>query len=174
MESIKTNLPVLIHLGKTQHIPLIFEVIKLYFFFLLTSLITSILNRFVFRLHRNGIKELKYHTSFVRLVYNLNQIDAVIDLLNNPDCKKYFVNEDLKTMTLVLDKLVEEKRFDNVWKFYVDHVSKLAKIPSSFLNAVTFSLMRLVWIRFYGLIVIIIIEGLILRIRASHLLKWRN
>lgn len=54
------------------------------------------------------------------------------------------MREDLKTYILVLDKLVEQKRYDDVWKFYKDHLSTLPQIPSSMLNAVTFSLIKIV------------------------------
>jgi hypothetical protein len=43
-----------------------------------------------------------------------------------------------------MDKLIEDKRYEDVVDFYDEHVSKLKKIPSTMINALTLSLVRLV------------------------------
>lgn len=85
----------------------------------------------------------KFHNKFNNPIWMFKlTISNVVWFIYFEEWKKYFLQEGLKVLVLVLDKLIEEKRYDHVWKLYNDHVKTLPKIPSSFLNAITFSLMK--------------------------------
>jgi hypothetical protein len=87
---------------------------------------------------------------FVRLLYTLNKIDIAIELFGDPELSKDLLI-DLSCSIVVLDYLIENKRYDAVIEFYDKHLALNGsiKVPSSFFNAVTLSLFKKVIISFF-------------------------
>lgn len=56
--------------------------------------------------------------------------------------------KEMTPMTCLLDKLIDEKMFDQVISLYEKKLSHMRKIPNSFLTAVTFSLLKQVYSEF--------------------------
>ena len=56
--------------------------------------------------------------------------------------------KEMTPMTCLLDKLIDEKMFDQVISLYEKKLSHMRKLPNSFLTAVTFSLLKQVYSEF--------------------------
>lgn len=90
-----------------------------------------------------GVTEYKIHASFIRLLYSLNKIEIAIEYFKNDKLRSIFL-QDLASSILILDKLIEDKKYNEVVKFFNAYLRNLKKIPASILNAVTLSLLRIV------------------------------
>ena len=50
--------------------------------------------------------------------------------------------KEMTPMTCLLDKLLDEQKFEDVLRLYDDKLVKMSKLPNSFLTAVTFTLYK--------------------------------
>lgn len=65
--------------------------------------------------------------------------------------------KEMSAMTCLLDKLIDEKMYDQVVELYEKKFINMRKIPNSFLTAVTYSLFKKVTLFIFNINIFIII-----------------
>ncbi|CAF0971914.1 unnamed protein product [Brachionus calyciflorus] len=94
------------------------------------------------KLNDEASSEFKIHCSFIRLLYSLNRIDVALECFKNEKLRNIFM-QDLKSIVVILDKLIEDKKYDEALQFFRTYIKNMKKVPSSILNAVTLCLLKI-------------------------------
>lgn len=95
------------------------------------------------RLNETGSSKYKLHATFMRLLYTIDRIDIALDCFKDEKLKEIFM-QDLASSMIILDKLIEDKQYQQALDFFNSYLRSLEKIPSSILNALTFVFFKIV------------------------------
>ncbi len=88
-------------------------------------------------------KEYKFGPTLARLLHTTNMIDKAISLFKNKDTQG-ILKQELSTLLIILDGLIEGKKFESGIKFYEDCLITYDKLPNSVLTAITLCMFRTV------------------------------